>query len=363
MSLLSAAERMSEPLDWFRRGWFSWILQSQFVRATLAHRDRRIATIACASVFASGLGAVYFPVLLFTLGPVLLGVAHVAADVRYLVLRRNLAHWWQSTVWLSCAALIAIRVSEELGWLQHTDRLELVSAAVFTGVAVLAGLRERGSLARALWAGALLAAAISYAVTQPKAARYVFLHAHNVIALLAWVTLFRANKRWLLGPVVLILGGAGVLASGALSAQTLASPFAASFHLHVFTVSDWLAPLADPGLAIGVTSAYLFLQSVHYSAWLSWIPQEEQASRGTFTFRMSVRSLFSDLGAPGVAAVGIAVAVVIIGAYFDLHRARGLYLSLATFHGYLEVALLTFFWVRGSGGGELANEPLIVRAG
>ena len=363
MSLLSAAEQLSKPLDWCRRGWFSWIVRSNFVRATLAHRDRRIATVACASVIVSALGAVYLPVLLFTLGPVLLGVAHVAADVRYLVLRRNLARWWQSSVWLGCAALIAIRVLEELGWLQHTDRIEFGSAAAFTGVAVLAGLRERGSLARALLAGALVAAATSYAVGQPKTARYVFLHAHNVIALLAWATLFRANKRWLIAPAALILGGAGVLASGALSARTLASPFAASFHLHVFTVSDWLAPFADPGLAIGVTTSYLFLQSVHYSAWLSWIPQEEQASRGTFTFRMSVRSLFSDLGAPGIAAVGIAAAAVLIGAYFDLHRARALYLSLATFHGYLELALLAFFWVRGVSSTERAAKTLSVQAG
>jgi hypothetical protein len=163
----------------------------------------------------------------------------------------------------------------------------------------------------------------------------------------------------------LILASAGVLASGALSAQTLASPFATSFHLHVFTVSDWLAPLADPRLAIGVTTSYLFLQSVHYSAWLSWIPQEEQAHRGTLTFRMSVRSLFSDLGAPGVAAVGLTATAVVLGACFDLHRTRGLYLSLATFHGYLELALLAFFWVRGASERERerAGKALGAQAG
>jgi hypothetical protein len=124
----------------------------------------------------------------------------------------------------------------------------------------------------------------------------------------------------------------------------------------VFTVSHWLAPFADARLAIGVTTTYLFLQSVHYSAWLSWIPQEEQPRRGTPTFRMSVRAIFSDFGAGGVAAVAIAAAAVLVGACFNLQRARGLYLSLATFHGYLELALLAFFWVRGRGAGERAHE-------
>ncbi|HET7545121.1 MAG TPA: hypothetical protein VFK05_34890 [Polyangiaceae bacterium] len=354
MSLLTTAERLSAPLDSCRRGWFSWLVRSDFLLATLADRDRRIATVACLSVVSAALGAVYFPVLLFLLGPVVLGVAHVAADVRYLVLRRNLARWWQCSVWLGCGVLLALRVCEELGWLRHAERLEFCAAAAFIGVAVFAALRERGSLGRALLACALLAVATSCALSQPRLSRYVFVHAHNLIALLAWATLFRANKRWLLAPVALIAGGVGLLASGALVGQTLSSPFAASFHLHVFTVSDWLAPFADPRLAIAVTTSYLFLQSVHYSVWLSWIPQEEQPRRGTPTFRMSVRALFSDLGTSGVAALGLTALAVWIGAYFNLHRAQSLYLSLAMFHGYLELALLTFFWVRGA---NPAHEP------
>jgi hypothetical protein len=73
---------------------------------------------------------------------------------------------------------------------------------------------------------------------------------------------------------------------------------------------------------------------------------------------MSVRSLFSDLGAPGVAAVVIAASAVLLGACFDLHRARGLYLSLATFHGYLELALLAFLWVRGTSAAAPPTEAL-----
>jgi hypothetical protein len=51
-----------------------------------------------------------------------------------------------------------------------------------------------------------------------------------------------------------------------------------------------------------------------------------------------------------VLAVLLAALAVLLGAWFDVHRARTLYLSLATFHGYLELALLAFFWVRGARG-------------
>jgi hypothetical protein len=64
---------------------------------------------------------------------------------------------------------------------------------------------------------------------------------------------------------------------------------------------------------------------------------------------MSARSLFSDLGVAGVAATAIAALAVIGGAYFEVHRARSLYLSLAMFHGYLELALLAFFFVARGG--------------
>jgi hypothetical protein len=348
MSLLTTTERLSAPLDWCRRGWFHWVLRSDFGRATLADRDRRIATLACASVLLAAFGAVYFPVLLFTFGPVLLGVAHVAADVRYLVLRRNLARWWQSTVWAGCLALIALRALEELRVVPRNARLEYAMAAAFIGVALVAALRERGSRARAAVACLALVTALAAAWQHPGSARYVFLHAHNLIALVAWATVFRTNKRWLLAPAALIGVATALLASGTFSRQTLASPFAASFHLHVLTVAHWLAPFPDARLALGVATAYLFLQSVHYSAWLNWIPQQEQPGRGTFTFRMSARSLFADLGAPGVAAVALAAGAVLIGACFDVQRSQTLYLSLATFHGYLELALLAFFWVRGA---------------
>ncbi|MET0790303.1 MAG: hypothetical protein ABW061_02165 [Polyangiaceae bacterium] len=350
MSLQSTAERLSTPLDWFRRAWFSLLVQNELALATLRDRDRRIATVACFSIALALLGAVYLPALLFVLGPVVFGVAHVAADVRYLVLRRKLARCWQNAVWIGCAWLIALRALEELRWLRHGERLELISAALFVAVALVAGLRERGSRTRASLALTLLLAVTAAALHRPSLARLVFLHLHNLIAVAAWATLFRANKRWLIGPLSLLGAATLLLVSGLMAGQTLASPFATAFQLPVATIATWIAPFSSLRIAVGVTTAYVFLQSVHYSVWLSFIPQEEQASRGTPTFIMSVRSLFADLGTPALLAILLVAGAVILGAWFDVHRARALYLSLATFHGYLELALLAFFWVRGPGG-------------
>jgi hypothetical protein len=176
----------------------------------------------------------------------------------------------------------------------------------------------------------------------------VFLHLHNGVAIVLWATLFRAHRRWAWLPLTLLALGALGLASGLAVRQTLSSPFSSSFQLPIATIATWLAPFSSARVAVGVTTAYLFLQAVHYSAWLSWIPQQEQPRRATPTYRMSVRALFRDLGAGGVAAVALAGGAVLLGACIDLHRARSLYLSLATFHGYLELAMFAFFWVRGA---------------
>jgi hypothetical protein len=99
--------------------------------------------------------------------------------------------------------------------------------------------------------------------------------------------------------------------------------------------------------ALGLGLVYVMLQSVHYSIWLSLIPQDDLRSQGTPSFRMSVRALLRDFPAPWLAAI-VALALLVLGASFvDVHRTRQLYLSLATFHGYLELAAGAFLVARG----------------
>jgi hypothetical protein len=250
--------------------------------------------------------------------------------------------------------LIAVRVLEEAGVLRHAARVETSVAALFIAVAIAAGLAAGGGVRRAVFAGALLALGTYAALAEPVLSRLVFVHAHNVVALLLWVYLY-ARRRSALIPLAMIACAAALFASGALFRITAASPGISWFGLHALAVSDWIAPFSRPSLAIGAVCAYVFLQSVHYGVWLTFVPQEELRSEGSLTFRMSVRSLFKDLGVPGVVAAAIAALAVVGGAFFEVHRARALYLSLAMVHGYLELALLAYFFVRRAARGESAR--------
>ena len=70
------------------------------------------------------------------------------------------------------------------------------------------------------------------------------------------------------------------------------------------------------------------------------------------SWRASLRSLANDLGERGFWIVVALVALVLGGSLVDLHGTRKLYLSLAVFHGYLELAMLCYLVVarRARGG-------------
>jgi hypothetical protein len=280
------------------------------------------------------------------LGPVLFGVAHVAADVRYLVLRQELSRWWRRAIVAASATLIALRVVEE-SHLRPTARLEFAFASAFALCAVGAAVAARGRPRRAAAAASVVLGMGVAAVAFPELAQLALLHAHNLVALALLFLLFPARVGRLAAPLLLIAAFAVALAAGAGYRLTLASSGVQGFHRHVLEIADWVAPGLRADYAIGVTSAYVFLQSVHYLIWLFLIPQRAQRGEGTLTFAMTARSLIKDFGAIGLTIVVVLALSVLCAAAFDAPRAQRTYLSLAMFHAYLELSMLSYLWVLG----------------
>jgi hypothetical protein len=127
-------------------------------------------------------------------------------------------------------------------------------------------------------------------------------------------------------------------------------------------MADQVAPGLRGDRAIGVTSAFLFLQAVHYIIWLRVIPSRDTAGERAAVPAASEgsapagRRLFlpatlrDDFGGWGLAAIAGASLLVMGAGLFQPRAARTLYLSLAGFHVYLELVMLLYFWIaRGSG--------------
>lgn len=292
--------------------------------------------------------AALLPILLFVLGPLIFGVAHIASEVRYLVVRGSTSLAAKATMILGSLTLLGLRAVELWrGDSVSSARAEFVLASLWIGVAAWLGAKRerRWQRAAALSVGSTLLAAL--AVMAPREARVVFAHGHNVVAIAIWATLYHRRGASLHGPFALLFSAVLVLLTG--QTMQLAEAFGGlrlgSFHL--FGALDALAPgLAFP-FADGLLLTYVYLQSIHYAVWLQWIPQAV-SGRETSSLRGSFRNLVRDLGKGGVTLVAASVLTLLVLGCSAPHHTRSVYLALANFHGYLELAALAFHVARGS---------------
>jgi hypothetical protein len=346
-------ERALAPLDRLRRQVLLGLVRVPAVGPLLARRDARLLLHSVAGVSVTCVLTLLFPGVLYVVGPALFGVAHVAADARYLVLRRELPRWWVTTLAAGCAALLALRALE-LAFPSAlpfaTTELALGAALTLAGcaagaVAARDGFSAKSSWARAAPVGALISGLAIAALARPHLARLVFAHVHNVVAIALWLYLFRARRRFALPAVALLAMATTLLLTGfALPWVQMGGPGAERLiDDNVFAWPAWMPQ--STAVALGVV--FVMLQGVHYAVWLAFIPQDDARAEGTLSFRMSLRALRRDFPGPCLAAIALLAAGVLAASFVDVHRTRQLYLSLAAFHSYLELAAAAFFIVRG----------------
>ena len=290
-----------------------------------ADRARRVAWLGGGSVvLAFGL-TVAAPLWLLALSPLLLGVPHLLADFRYLVVRPAL-HRRTALCALAALPLLACGFGAP-AWVGLLAMAVAVLGARCGWALRLAGL--------AAWA------AMTFAATADESAFVLaFVHLHNAMALALWWAL-RPRDRRALVVVALVVAGVALLLVGALDPVVAAA-------------GGWQVPLAIPGLdsnaqayapgaevpwAMRVVLSFAFLQAVHYAVWLRLVPEDARPRPAPRPFRASWRALRDDLGRPllGLALL-LALGIATWGA-LDLIAARAGYLRLATFHGYLELAV------------------------
>jgi hypothetical protein len=323
VSLALTGERALAPLDALRARLYRWL--APWLGALYPDRARRVAWMGAVSVTVSFAVTVAAPLWLLALGPVLLGVPHLLADVRYLVVRPGLHRCVVPAV-LAGAALVAVG----LGAPSMVGLAAMLPAILAARASVAAK-----AVALAMWWGlSVLAWRDEYAFLLG------FLHAHNLVALALWWRLRPRDGRaaWTVG---LALAGAAALAlglcDGAIAALGgfVAPGTGTDFNAHV----EAMAPTAvNPVVGLHLVLSFAFLQSVHYALWLRLIPEDARERPAPRPFRASLRALQQELGWPLLLLFGaLALGIALWGAV-DLPGARLGYLQLAAFHGYLELA-------------------------
>jgi len=336
-----------DVLDRMRRAAFALAWKSSALAFILEKRARRIEARAAAAITFALTLSIVAPALMLAIGPVVFGVPHVASEVRYLVVRRGLGRGFVGAVVLLCASIASLRVAASL----TNAPIFFARAEVAVGLAfILSGgilaLARGGQRSRFVLIFTMIGAAASLAFLHPIFARLFFVHVHNFGALVLWMAFFRKKRGlpWLV--LTLLVGSVALLVSGVTVPWTTRIGALHSFGVDVADVAGWLTPGVAARVAVPLALVHAFSDSVHYTTWLSVIPEEESRAEGSLTFRMTVRSLVADFGRVGVALVFGALAIVLICAAVNLAATRALYFSIAGFHGYLELAILAYVITR-----------------
>lgn len=325
-----ALAAVAHALDRLREPTLALLARSEWLRAALRSRASRVELFAATGVATALAAALLAPALLWLWAPLLLGVPHLVADVRYLALPR------QSPAVLRVRdVLVAALLAATLLW--PSPRLggaAVVMAWLLSPAAP--SLRGRWVLGSVLVAG-MYAAMWSF----PIESSYVLVHAHNAIAVLLFAWVFgRGRARWAL-PLILVVISA-LLLSGALDAVLPSSALdeVAGYLLPLAALEQWPASWCAR-LAV----LFVFLQSVHYAIWLRLIPELARRRDGARSFRASLAALQHDFGPLLVVLAAAALLLLLLAAHDPLLAQRE-YLRFAGFHAYLELAFLAR-WLAG----------------
>lgn len=301
-------------------------------RALLRSPSRRAVLYAALSFSLAAWLAVAFPFATFALAPLALGVPHLLADLRYLVLRPRL-HRRTALVVATAPALAAaaFAASPALGL------SAVLSAAVVT----------KGPLGRKAVAVAAALALLAVAVAWPMETAAVFVHAHNVVAAVFVLALFARRPLLESLPFLALTLFVLALALGAFDAALLTA--AARAPRAVVDEAYLTAAPTESGLvALRLVALFVLLQGVHYAAWLRMIPETARERVGVRGFASSLRALRRDCGpALLLLTAALTAGLVAYAVASSVGAARVTYLRLAAFHGPLELAVLAVAFVGG----------------
>lgn len=335
------------PLDVVRRAALQLVTRSRVLARVVGRRDSRVALLATIQVTILFLFAVRFPVGLFFVGPIVFGVIHLAADVRYLALRRSPPRLLLGASVVLAVTLTAVRAAAGFHLLRAavTDQIDISLGVLWVGLALALALRDERRKAALVAPAFVLGAA--YVLSHAHAVGLALIHLHNVIALGAWLVLFRRRASWTAIPLALIGAGVALLLSGVTLPWTYLHGGSVAFGMHAERLAMWIAPGVAPELAVAILGTFVFMQGVHYAAWTGWIPQDALRGEGTPSYRQTVRGLTHDFG-PVAFGVIVAVAVGLVGlALWDVRQSVAWYMNLSKSHAWFECAFLGYFLVRG----------------
>lgn len=294
-------------------------------------REARVALIGVSVILLAAAATLIVPLWLLALGPIVLGVPHLLADLRYCVIRPGWQH--ERALWLTAGVpLLAITVGAgfEIGLL-----------GVAASALVISGDRRRRA-AVAVGALALAVAAWRFDTLTDLC----LAHLHNFIAVGLWAAWRPRTSKLHAIPIALFVLGCAALLLGFGDwtwSRTASLPEGLDHAIHLATLAPGIASPWASRLVI----LYCFAQAVHYGVWLRMVPEDDRDRPTPRSFRASYRALRDELHPWLLAGFALATLGLAIWACVDLVEARTGYFRFARFHGMLELLAIGLLIAHG----------------
>lgn len=339
------AETLLLPLDAARESLLrllARLLGPERMRPLLTQPDVRVAIGGSLSIALSLAMTLGCPLLLLAVSPLILGVPHLLADVRYLVAQPGYHRRLRLALPVGVALLLA---GAGVGM-----RAGLVAMAA--ALLLADGGGGRAWLRRGLGLGLVAATAIIGLCTDWYWLELGLAHVHNFVAVLMFYLWRRRTRALHLWPLALFALAAAALLGGLRPLGGALGGFAGDDLLSADGQRAWLAPELPVLWATRLVLLFTFAQAVHYALWLRLIPEEARERPAPRPFRASLRALQRDLGTPLLVVAAVVGVALLIWGSVQLSEARLGYFRVASFHGYLELCVLALWWVEGRPGGR-----------
>ncbi len=292
-------------------------------------RDLRVATVATVSIGLAFVLALEAPLWTLALGPIVFGVPHLLADVRYCIVRPG----WHRRTSLVVAAGVPLLVGTMLADVQ-------LSLAAVAGAAAAAHGPTRRRVAVIAVAVGMMAAIAAWR----RPSLILMVHLHNLVAIGLWWA-WRPRRTWVHAIPLVVFAGLSAALWWMTTPTDALGPISADLGWQVH--ASQLAPGFSEADAARVVALFCFAQAVHYAIWLRVVPDDDRDRPTPRTFGQTLRALRREIGRPVLVAAAVAALVFAIWAVFDLAQSRASYLRLGMFHVTLELCAAALLFIEG----------------
>lgn len=282
------------------------------------------------------------PYALLLFAPIFFGAPHAFSDIWFLLVNESGVQPRARVAIATLSALLllnALMSFANLGFSKQIDSILIVALLTVPMV-----LSRRGKLNIYVIFFVLIVGYLLLATDFPL--RAVVAHLHNFVALMFLFAV--AYPQWRKSGVLLASWVVGVICvAGMLISYCSQSVLTQTIHQPIWSPFLSLTFSASAALSAALLFSYSFLQLMHFVVWIGFLPGLKRQTSLSAPLRNLDKRLIAGLS---IVAILVALAAP-LAAVYDPVQSRQVYLTLVSFHGWMELSwLLAHFSVLVTSG-------------